>query len=137
MFQRFFLFIIVCVLPLTVFTLESNYECLYQNEDLEGAMIHLGRAVTLTDLTDVYLGLETLHAAAANYNEVCNNFSFSLEASNFCESAETCQSVFEMVKSGVDEYYADGELEKSSQRLIDLVPRFQMSCSQNFDLSDE
>ena len=80
---------------------------------------------------------ETLRVAAANYNEACNDFSFNFKASNFCESAETCQSVFEMVKSAVDEYYADGELEKSSQRLIDLLPRFQMSCSQNFDLSDE
>ena len=134
MFQRFFLFIIVCILPFSVFTLESNYECLYQKEDLEGAMISLGKAVTSTDLTDVYLDLETLRVVATNYNKVCNDFSFNIEASNSSGSAETCQSVFEMVKSGVDEYYADGELEKSSQKLIDLLHRFQVSCSKDFDL---
>ena len=101
-------------------------------------MISLEEAVTLKDAADITLYLDILRAVASNYNKACENFSFDFEASNLSESAETCQSVFKAVESVVDEYFADGELEKSSQKLIDLASRFQNSCSNaTLGMSDE
>ena len=137
MFQRSFLFITVCILSFALAS-STNFECLYQQEDLQGAMISLEEAVTLKDAVDITLCLDILRVVASNYNKVCENFSFDFEASNLSESAETCQSVFKVVESVVDEYFANGELEKSSQKLIDLTSRFQNSCSNaTRDMLDE
>ena len=137
MFQRSFLFITVCILSFALVS-SANFECLYQQEDLQVTMISLEEAVTLKDVVDITLYLDILRVVASNYNKVCENFSFDFGASNLSESAETCQSVFKVVEFAIDEYFANGELEKSSQKLIDLTSRFQNSCSNTvLGMSDE
>ena len=138
MFQQSFLLLIICVLPFAVLALPTNFECLYQQEDLQGAMTSLEQSITLKDFIGVSIDLETLNVIALNYNTVCQDFLFDFDSSSVSESTETCQSVFSLIKSVVEEYYADGEIEKSSQKLIDLAPRFQNHCSNIIsDMPDE
>ena len=101
-------------------------------------MTSLEQSISLKDFVGVSIDLETLNVIASNYNTVCQDFLFDFSSSSVSEPAETCQSAFGLIKSVVEEYYVDGEIEKSSQKIIDLAPRLQNHCSSIIsDMLDE
>ena len=127
MFQRSVLLFIALILPFAVYALPSH-ECLYQLENLQGSMEMMEAALLSEDLTYISVSLGTMNVVAINFNTVCEQPAFVLDAQSDFDNAKTCSNVVDKLNVVLQEYFDDSNLEESSQKFIDLNAEFQSIC---------